>query len=288
MLESATGFVTATYLRSVWNTEFEAFVGSPAEAELVRKLRLWSERTDLGEASAQPAFIQTFFCDLWGYHETGTREGDAFTLWPQFAVAGAGESGGVGQADLAMGLFQGTAGIPQVLCEYKGIKTALDVEQRRKGSTRSPVRQSLDYLSQARRGFVGSEPILPTWAVVSDMNEFRLYWYDRGASQNVTFVIKPRNLFDGEGLLADSDASCFARFAFSRLFHRDMLLTEGGRCELVRLIHQRRIRDREIEEEFYQEYRNLREALYAILLTHKSRSGKSDSKLRCFARACGA
>ncbi len=113
---------------------------------------------------------------------------------------------------------------------------------------------------------IGSEPQVPTWAIVSDMNEFRLYWHDRGHQQHVGFVIAPRTLFDGPGLLAGTEAARFDRFLFGKLFHRDTLLTKGGRSALLRLIQERRFRDRKIEETFYGEYRALRDRLYTELL----------------------
>lgn len=183
-------------------------------------------------------------------------------------MQGAGAGGGSGRADLALGYFDQGGGVPQVLCEYKSIKSALDADQKRKGNTRSPVRQALDYLSHARRGMIGSEPQVPTWAFVSDMNEFRLYWYDRGHQQHVGFVIAPRTLFDGPGLLADTENARFDRFLFGKLFHRETLLTRGGQSLLLTLIGQRRFRDREIEEAFYLEYWALRDRLYTELLTH--------------------
>jgi Eco57I restriction-modification methylase len=155
-----------------------------------------------------------------------------------------------------------------VLCEFKDIKTSLDAEQPRKGNTRSPVRQCLDYLSYARRGTIGSEPILPTWGLATDMNEFRLYWYDRGHQQFLRFVIEPRDLFQGSGLLDGADGARFDRFLFAKLLHRDTLLTTGGSSLLLQLIRQRRFRDREIEDVFYSDYRAFRDHLYNELLTH--------------------
>jgi len=129
----------------------------------------------LNETTAETAMLGTFFEQLWGYSQAGHASSDAgFSLYPQFAIPGAGANGGTGQADLAIGHFRQGKGVPQVLCEFKSIKSGLDADQKRKGNARSPVRQCLDYLSFARRGLIGSEPILPTWAIVIDMNEFRL------------------------------------------------------------------------------------------------------------------
>src|SRR5208282_1102717 len=83
-----------------------------------------------------------------------------------------------GEADLALGWFRGRRdSIPQVLCEFKGIRSKLDAKQNRKGSTRSPVEQCLNYVRGARRGLFGNEPVQPGWGLVTDMNEFRLYWW---------------------------------------------------------------------------------------------------------------
>jgi hypothetical protein len=100
-----------------------------------------------------------------GYVQTGQRGSKTgFSLYPKFTIPGSGANGGSGEVDLAIGYFSKTAPgqIPQMLCEFKGIRSALDADQKRKGNTRSPVRQCLDYLSFARRGMIGSEPILPS------------------------------------------------------------------------------------------------------------------------------
>ncbi|PZR82383.1 MAG: hypothetical protein DLM68_16075 [Hyphomicrobiales bacterium] len=96
------------FLWSVGALEFEAFKGSENEAALDNRLRRWSARKDLGERSAESAFIQEFFRDTWGYEQTGQAGAQAgsFTLWPQFPIARAGEKGGVGVADLAIGFFE--------------------------------------------------------------------------------------------------------------------------------------------------------------------------------------
>ena len=74
--------------------------------------------------------------------------------------------------------FAAADAIPQVLCEFKDIRSRLDAKQNRKGNTRSPVDQCLNYLRGARRGLFGNEPVQPWWGLVTDINEFRLYWWD--------------------------------------------------------------------------------------------------------------
>ena len=208
----------------------------------------------------------------WGYTFSGDTDSTGFHLYPQYAVKTAGARGGTGEADLAIGHFDSddaSSGIPQVLCEFKDIRSSLDAPQKsRRDNTRSPVKQCLDYLSASRRGFFGNEAILPTWGIVTDMNEFRLYWHDRGVTQYLRFVIAPDDLFQGEGLLGDGEAARFERFLFSRVFHRDTLLTRGGKSTLEQLIARQWVREREIQEVFYKEYRAYREALHTALVKH--------------------
>jgi hypothetical protein len=152
-----------------------AWRDSDNEKALNDRLDLWAKRTDLKETSAESAFIDVFFRETWGYVQTGQRGSETgFSLYPKFAIPGAGANGGSGEADLAIGHFGKTARgqIPQVLCEFKGIRSALDADQKRKGNTRSPARQCLDYLGFARRGMIGSGPILPTRGMVTEALSF--------------------------------------------------------------------------------------------------------------------
>ena len=263
-------FVSKSFLRSVWGLEYEAFKGSSEEAALLERLRIWAARKDLKETSAEAAFIEEFFHRTWGYEQSGqsgSKEG-VFTLWPKFPIAGAGEKGGVGSADLAVGLFRNDEKNPiaQVLCEFKDIRSDLDMPQKRKGNNRSPVRQCLDYLSYARRGMDPSDPILPTWGIVADMNEFRLYWFDKGHHQFLRFTIHAQDLFKGQSLIAENEAARFDRFLFRKVFHREMLVSSAGRSALAVLIGQQRFKDRALENTFYGEYRAFRERLYQVLL----------------------
>jgi len=273
MAELHTPFVTKPFLRSVWALDYEAFKDSVEERQLVERLNRWANRTDLKETSAEAALLEEFFHQTWGYVQSGQTGADNhFTLYPKFSIAGAGAKGGAGEADAVLGYFpqDAQALVPQVVCEFKDIKSTLDAPQKRKGNNRSPVRQGLDYLAAARRGMFGDEPILPSWAIITDMNEFRLYWADRGHQQFLRFTIRPSDLFQGPQLLGDSEEARFDRFLFQRVFHRDTLLVTGasGRPLLAQLIAQQWVRERELESTFYQEYRAYREHLYLALLKH--------------------
>jgi len=266
-------FISKSFLRSVWAHEYETFKDSPEEKELVERLKRWAARGAQKETTAQSALLQEFFGATWGYVQAGQAGGEQnYSLYPAFPVAGAGQTGGKGEADAALGHFtpDEASPIPQVLVEFKDIKSALDAPQKRKGNTRSPVKQGLDYLYAARKGMFGYEPIIPTWAIITDMNEFRLYWSDRGERQFISFAIEKKELFQNATLLDTDEAGRFDRFLFSRLFHRDQLIIRGtsGRPELLSLIQRQRFRQSELENRFYQEYRGFREHLYRALLAH--------------------
>ena len=272
MVTAHNSFLNPTFLRSVWADDYVAFRDTAAETTLLERLRSWAARPDVGETSAEAAFVETFFRDTWGYIGPGQgAAGDGHTMVQQFTVSGTGAGGGAGRADLALGYLTGSGDVPQAVCEFKGTRrgrATLDVEQSRKGNRRSPVDQCLDYLGGARRGMIGSEPILPRWGIVTDMNEFRLYWYDRGRNQYLSFVVRQSqgDLFRAPSLLDDTEDARFGRYLFSRVFHSGALLTRGGKPALLTLIEQRRFRDRQIETEFYERYKAFRDHLITTLV----------------------
>jgi hypothetical protein len=281
MFDDSRAFVTRSFLRTELGLEFRAY-DDQEDAELLARLRAWAERLQLNEASAEGAFTQTFFVDTWGYGEAGRVDRDLVTLIPKLHIQGEGAGGGVGEADLALGWFrENPLAIPQVLCEFKDIRSALDARQNRKGSTRSPVEQCLNYVRGARRGLFGNESVQPWWGLVTDMNEFRLYWWDRAPAQSLRFVIKrPHDLFAGDyDLLSDTDDARFDRFLFLRLFHRDQLLSEAGRPSLLRLVERQWVRDEKIEDEFYGHYKAVRERLFNVLSVNNRHYAEAPTQL---------
>jgi hypothetical protein len=260
--------LTEAFLRSVWAAEYERFKDSSSEHALLSRLENWARRRDLGETASEAPFINTFFSDLWGYAGTGETNSDVFTYRQQFPIAGAGQDGGTGSADLALGFFRGNLrDIPQVVCEFKGVRGSLDTPQRRPGrvGARTPVEQARDYLWGARRGLYGNEDVVPEWAIATNMREFRLYWFDRMPHEALVFTLGG-DLFDREhSLFQEGDIGRFRRFVFSRVFHRDELLSTRGGSNLRRLVERQWVRQRKIEKSFYEEYRTLREALYSGL-----------------------
>ncbi|MBA3810404.1 MAG: Eco57I restriction-modification methylase domain-containing protein, partial [Caulobacteraceae bacterium] len=267
MFDDSRAFVSRAFLQSELALDYRAYADE-VDAELLARLTAWDERPPLKETSAEGAFTQTFFVDTWGYGDAGRVEKSSVTLIPKFRVTGEGAGGGSGEADLALGWFAGDpAATPQVLCEFKDIRSGLDAPQNRKGSTRSPAEQCLNYVRGARRGLFGNEAVQPWWGLVTDMNEFRLYWWDLAPRQYLRFVIRrPHDLLAGAyDLLSGGDDARFDRFLFWRLFQRDQLLSHAGAPPLLRLVQRQWVREKALEGEFYRDYKAVRERLFNVL-----------------------
>lgn len=260
------------YLRAAYADEYAAFHNSDAEVTLIKRLENWQGRSkNLTETQEEGAFLDAFFRGTWGYRANGEGEaGQGFTSFPKLRVAGAGQTGGMGEADLALGWFDHPEipPTPQVLCEFKDIRSNLDARQNRKGNTRSPVKQCADYLREAGKELYGNEAIQPTWGIVTDMNEFRLYWRNRMPAQYQRFIIATTTGDDVVSLLAQTEEASFQRFLFVKLFHVDALLTTGGDSPLLKTLHKQWILEKEIENDFYKEYRAYRERIYNTLVTY--------------------
>ncbi|WP_375427034.1 type IIL restriction-modification enzyme MmeI [uncultured Sphingomonas sp.] len=279
MVESFKPLLERSFLRAEFEFEYQAFRGGDDERSLRERLTAWAARSTLGETEIEGAFIQTFFQETWGYR--ADCRGPSWTLKQQFAVPGAGQGGQGGSADLALGNFgEGGTAVPQVLCEFKGIGADLDKPQNRKGNDRSPARQALDYLLFARRGFFDGVAVLPRFAIVTDMNQFRLYWYDRAPQSYLTFRLTGGDLFDGSSLLSDSEEDRFDRFLFWRLFRPDMLLSEYGRTRLERLIERQGANQKRLEDRFYDEYRDYRVRLFNVIKLQPLEGVSERDKLR--------
>lgn len=259
-------FDEAVLRNQLWD-EYQQFTASAEATALHARLKAWASREKLNERESEAAFIQRFFVETWGYSLQGaSRETANYSCRPQFPVEGAGERGNTGFADLALGHFgvEGPA-VAQVLCEFKDIRSGLDNPQARKSSTRSPVRQCLDYLVSAWQAR-GDEVTEPTWAIVTDMNEFRLYTRLPGhAGQSQRFVIAGGGTPTDPDLCADNDIAAFRRFLFWRLFRPDFLLAERPPCTLAQMLHNQVTRAKDIEKSFYREYQAYRQFLYASI-----------------------
>ena len=258
------------YLASVWAKELEEYQGSGQDAALLDRLRKWDGRDPkLTESQTEGIFVQQFFVGTWEYWGTGQREtADGFCMVAQSKVSGAGQTGGQGAADLALGWYgrSGTSPIDQVLCEFKDIRSSLDAPQNRKGNNRSPVKQCFDYLRYAFDQTPANSAVRPSWGIVTDMNEFRLYSRRVGEGQVQRFVIRPRPSDPQGSLLDETPQGCLQRFLFSQVFHRRMLLAERGPTPLERVIEGQGIHEKALEEEFYREYAAYREYLFDTLV----------------------
>ena len=67
-----------TFLRSVWGNEFKVFQNSEAEAQLIGRLRKWTDKKFQKETSAEGTFVDVFFKQTWGFIASGeaSKEGE--------------------------------------------------------------------------------------------------------------------------------------------------------------------------------------------------------------------
>ncbi|MEO9168794.1 MAG: DNA methyltransferase, partial [Aestuariivirga sp.] len=269
MFDDRASFLSRAYLQSMLDFEFRDYLDSGKDTGVLTALANWAKRAkDMTETQDESAFIKVFFEGLWGHGLSGAADEHNHTIVPKYAVPGAGASNKSGAADLALGWFRGRKdAVPQVLCEFKDIRSKLDQKQNRKGVNQTPIEQCLNYVRAARRETWGNEPVQPWWGLVTDMNEFRLYWWDRAPQEYLRFVIKndSKDLFATYDLLSDGKDAQFDRFLFWKLLQRDQLISESGRPALWRLVEKQGKREHKIEEEFYDEYRGFRDRLYDTL-----------------------
>lgn len=256
-----------SFLASRWESEYRQFQDSPESEALLARLKNWNERAKLKETATDTAFINLFYRELWGFSLQGDTA-SGFQCHPQFPIKRAGQTGGIGQADLALGYFGGTdvSNIPQVICEFKDVRSGLDQKQNRKGNNRSPVKQCLDYMREAKNDLTGNELVEPVWGIVTDTNEFRLYNRLKGEAQSLRFVITPPLGDNTESLLAGTESAAFLRFLFFKVFQRDMLLAERGDSALTLLLKDHFIHESALERDFYLEYKAYREHVFKTLV----------------------
>jgi len=253
------------YLRSVWAQDFKEFQDSPKSQEIHTRLKYWAGKDWQRESASSSTFLDLFFKRTWGYSASGeSHSDDGYTLYPEYPVKGAGQKGGTGKADVALGFFgrDDMQEIPQVLAEFKDDRSGLDKPQANRPNDRSPVDQCIDYLRESRTGF--SSAPMPTWAIVTDMNEFRLYAYGT-KDRYQRFIIDPPDGAMAVGLLDDTEDAEFQRFLFQRLLHIDWLLNPTGVSRLEKLRHEQLHHEQALENEFYLEYQAFRESIYQAL-----------------------
>lgn len=259
------------FLFANWSHEFEQFVES-TDASVLESLKQWNDRdSSQTETQLEGQFVQKFFQNLWGFVATGSQESESeYSLTPQYPVGGAGQRGGTGKADLALGLFRRTdiPDVPQVLCEFKDIKSSLDAPQARKGNTRSPVKQCLDYLKHSFDQTPVNSTLFPAWGVATDMNEFRLYYRKVGPDQYLRFVIddSSHRLNGATPLIGETEAAQRTRFLFWKVFQQNMLLAPYGRSEMEKLFESQIVQEKALEKGFYLEYKAFRQYIYEMIV----------------------
>ena len=259
------------FLFANWSNEIEQYVES-MDAAVLESLKQWNDRDrKQSESQLEGQFVQKFFQNLWGYVATGSQESESeYSLVSQYPVSGAGQRGGTGKADLALGLFRRTdiPDVAQVLCEFKDIKSSLDAPQPRKGNTRSPVTQCLDYLKHSFDQTPVNSTLFPTWGVATDMNEFRLYYRKVGPDQYLGFVIDdPDHRMTGTTpLVGETEEAQRTRFLFWKVFQRDMLLAPYGRSQMEKLFESQIVQEKALEKGFYLEYKAYRQYVYEMIV----------------------
>lgn len=269
-----------SFLRGELDYEFRDYLNDGQDPPLLERLNNWLKRDLKKETQAEGNFVQRFFVETWGYKADGDGA-SGYNLHPQFPIAGTGQTGGKGKADLGVGYFgAGRDPIPQIVCEFKDIHSGLDDKQNRKGNNRSPVQQAQDYLWGARRGVPLNAPVQPRYAIVTDMNEFRLYWSENTPDRYVRFKIDGGDLFDQVSLLGENEDAQFDRFLFWRLFQPAMLLSDAGRTRLERLIERQGTVEKKLEDDFYDDYRAYREVLIRNIMVQQIEGLTKSGKVR--------
>lgn len=271
-----------SYLMATWSSDYEDYKKSGVDKILLERINNWSNKDFQKETAAEHNFVQQFFVDTFGYTHSGSHAKKlGYSIDPKYAVKKSGQSGGTGEADLALGNFgcDKISSIAQVVCEFKDIRSNLDSPQKRKGNNRSPVKQCMEYLREARLQVSGSKNVLPTWGIVTDMNEFRLYWWPNMPVIYQRFILKARVNEDVVPLAEETEQACFQRFLFSNIFNRSNLLTYSGKSKLERLLRNQWVQEKEIENTFYKEYRAFRERLFESLVVHNKAFKGTKGKL---------
>ncbi|MDP8995525.1 MAG: Eco57I restriction-modification methylase domain-containing protein [Pseudomonadota bacterium] len=148
MFDDRASFLSRAYLQSMLDFEFRDYLDSGKDTGVLSALAHWAKRAkDMTETQDESAFIKVFFEGLWGHGLSGAADEHNHTIVPKYAVPG-------------LGWFRGRKdAVPQVLCEFKDIRSKLDQKQNRKGANQTPIEQCLNYVRAARRETWGNEPV---------------------------------------------------------------------------------------------------------------------------------
>ncbi len=212
------------------------------------------------EKKMESEFAELVFKKILGYYGRGENS-DFYQIESQFKIKGAGPSGGVGKADLALGFFSNNEGKDeaQVLIEFKGSDSNdLDKISNRKDKF-SPVNQCWNYLDYYQKA---------KWGIVTNFNEIRIYNKNKGKQYyQVFYFVAP----DGSNRKTLSDNSELLKFIL--LLKPSNLLTNpssGNRNSYTEdILLKQGVEEVSVQEKFYGRYKNLRtETFYAVLKNH--------------------
>ena len=191
------------------------------------------------ETELRDEFLYDVFRDLLGYTTPAEAPGK-YTFKKEAAVRADGTF-----ADAAFGRFNGHPDPFAAVLEGKGPGDPLDRPYA--GRKLSAVQQALQYAVQLRTD----------WYLVTNLRETRLY---HKGHDTLTY-----ERFDTAKLAADDGQ--FARFLF--LLGADRVVPpNGGSNHLDALLAESKKIGRELTDEFYREYRGLRERTFAALRRH--------------------
>ena len=147
------------------------------------------------------------------------------------------------KSDGALGFFEDGKRITKVVIELKDAKTDLDKPQNRKNDRRSPVEQAFSYASKS-----GGQC---KWVIVSNFLEIRLYHSSDQGKYEVFNILDLLNLYE------------LKRFFF--LLQKERLIAENTDSEIDLLYAQRQAHEINIEKEFYNKFKQLRQDLFTHL-----------------------
>ena len=226
--------------------QLRSFVLPESVAGSLPRLKHWAEFISSGRADAfketeiLPGFIGDIFENLLGYSGPAGAS-DFFTLSRETHVEVDGEF-----ADAALGRFGPDGKKFIVALEGKGTRDPLD---RPFGGRR------MSAVDQAYRYAINLQC---DWIVVTSMRETRLYY--KGSNQQTYERFETARLA--------SDPALLRRFVF--LLGAARVVPEHGDCHLYALMRESETVGRELTNQFYTHYANLRQQVFARLRTENA------------------
>lgn len=218
--------------------------------EILSKWKISLERKDLDrtkEVSVQGLFLTHIFRDILGYQDMISEDEWNIVIEKKTQYDST-------VSDAALGYFTGKTEDTKVAIELKDAKTELDSKQNRI-NPQTPVEQAFSYQYKHKDC---------RWIIVSNIREIRLY-----NAQTMTAFEK----FDVEDL---TDENEFKRFYF--LLHKDRLIAKNREQSMIDILYANNdIEEKQITNEFYKYYKNIRLSLHKHLINHNP--GKNEITL---------